>query len=172
MGIIGNLVGGYIGVKLVNGKFKPKFGKKAIISLIILVILFFGFVAFLIYGIKIGNFEYIIMPLLGILALGYIFLISPYFQNSNNYYIEFQNEHVLSGFKLMYKGKLVRVNYIVANDGRIAFADNLNKTKCISYFDGTKMSNFTKYRIINYFSKWLSENNLLSDSVTVSYEGM
>lgn len=46
----------------------------------------------------------------------------------------------------------------------------IKKKDCISYADGTKMSNVVKYKIINYLSMWLKSKNLLSDEVTLSIE--
>ena len=86
-----------------------------------------------------------------------------------NYYIEFQNENSLADFKLSYKGKLVNIQYKIDNNGKIAFINN-SKLSCVSYADGTKMSNFTKYRIINYFTKQLNDNKLLSSEVTSTFE--
>lgn len=166
----GNIVGIIAGIKLVNGKFKPKYGTSAIIAMIIMILLFLGFVAAFIYGIASLNIEFIIMPLFGIFGIGYVLLISPYTQRSKNYYIEFQNENTLAGFRLLYKGKLVNIQYKVDREGKIAFMNNMKKTKCISYADGSKMSGMTKYKIINYFAKWLSTNNLLSNEVTATFE--
>ncbi len=106
----------------------------------------------------------------GTFSVGYILAITPYTQNPNNFYIEFPNENSLAGFRLNYKGKQVAVKYAIDNNGKIAFADNNHKLNCISYADGTNMSNLTKYKIINYFTKWLQENNLLSTNVTTVFE--
>ena len=62
------------------------------------------------------------------------------------------------------------IKYEIDKVGKIKFANNEHKLSCISYADGSKMSNFTKYRIINYFTKWLSEYKLLSDEVTITHE--
>lgn len=55
-------------------------------------------------------------------------------------------------------------------NGKIAFSNNSSKLSCIEYADGTRMSNFVKYKIINYFSKWLNDNNLLSSEITTTFE--
>jgi len=167
---IGNFVGASLGVKLVNGKIRPKFGARAILGVIIAILFFIGFFCSFIYGIMNINFEFIIMSFLGMLGFGYILLVNPYTQKSSNYYIEFQNENSLVGFKLTYKGKLVNIKHKIDNNGKIAFANNESKLSCISYADGTQMNNFVKYKIINYFTKWLSDNNLLSLEVTTTYE--
>lgn len=166
----GNFVGAALGVKLVNGKFKPKFGAVAIIGLIFLILFFIGFIGALVYGLINMNIEFIIMPAIGILAFGYVLLINPYTQKSSNYYIEFQNENSLAGFKLFYKGKLVNILHKIDGNGKIAFANNQSKLSCISYADGSKMSNLVKYKIINYFTRWLHDNNLLSSEVTTTFE--
>lgn len=167
---IENLIVANLGVKLLNGKIKPKYGVISIITVIIMLLFFIFFIFAFIYGLITFNTEFIIMPALGMFGMGYLLLISPYTQNSNHYYIEFQNENTLTGFKLSYKGKLVNIKYIVANDGKIAFANNKSKLDCISYASGEKMSNLVKYRIINYFSKWLNDNHLLSKEVTTTFE--
>lgn len=167
---IGNFVGVALAIKLMNGKIRPKYGARAIIGIIIMVLFFIGFLCAFIYGLININFEFIVMPAIGMIGFGYLLLISPYTQKSSNYYIEFQNENSLAGFKLSYKGKLVNIQHIIDNNGKIAFANNSSKLSCISYADGTQMSNLVKYKIINYFTKWLSDNNLLSSEVTSTFE--
>lgn len=164
------LLGAAIGIKLVNGKIKPKFGFGAILATLILVLFFIGFLCALIYGLITLNSELIVMPAIAVIALGYALLISPFTQRSSNYHIEFPNENSLEGFKLSYKGKLVNIKHKIDKEGKIAFANNSSKTSCVSYADGTPMSNLTKYRIINYFIKWLSDNKLMSSDVTCYYE--
>lgn len=166
----GNFIGIALGMKLVNGKFKPKFGIHGIISVVIMVLFIIAFICTFIYGILNLNFEFIAYSLLGLFGFGYLFLISPYTQSANNYYIEFQSENSLVGFRLYYKGKLVNILHSYDNNGKIAFANNNSKLSCISYADNSKMSNFTKYKIINYFTKWLSDKNLLSSQVTTTLE--
>lgn len=68
-----------IGVKLINGKLKPNFGKLEIIRSIILLLFFIGFLILFVFGIINSNLELIIMPLLGILSCGYILLVLPYY---------------------------------------------------------------------------------------------
>ena len=93
---IGNFVGSELGIKLVNGKIKPKYGVRGIISTIIMTLFFLGFFCAFIYGLININIEYIIMPMVGMYGFGYLLLISPYTQKSSNYYIEFKNEKSLS----------------------------------------------------------------------------
>ena len=167
---IGNFVGAALGIKLVNGKIRPKYSAGAIIGIIIMTLFFIGFFCAFIYGLININFEFIVMPAMGMFGFGYLLLISPYTQKSSNYYIEFQNENSLADFKLSYKGKLVNIQHIIDNNGKIAFANNSSKLSCISYADGTQMSNLVKYKIINYFTQWLNDNNLLSSEVTSTFE--
>ena len=167
---IGNFVGAALGIKLVNGKIRPKYSAGAIIGIIIMTLFFIGFFCAFIYGLININFEFIVMPAIGMFGFCYLLLISPYTQKSSNYYIEFQNENSLADFKLSYKGKLVNIQHIIDNNGKIAFANNSSKLSCISYADGTQMSNLVKYKIINYFTKWLNDNNLLSSEVTSTFE--
>ena len=167
---IGNFVGAALGIKLVNGKFRPKYGVGAIIGIAIMALFFIGFFCAFIYGLISMNLEFIVMSAIGMFGFGYLLLISPYTQKSSNYYIEFQNENSLVGFKLSYKGKLVNIKHKIDNNGKITFANNSSKLNCISYADGTQMSKIVKYKIINYFTKWLNDNNLLSSEVTSTFE--
>ena len=167
---VGNLVGITLGIKLMNGKFKPKYGAGAIVGIIIMVLFLIGFSCAFIYGLINMNVEFIIIPALGIFGFGYLLLVSPYTQKSSNYYIEFQSENSLAGFKLSYKGKLVNIQYKIDSQGKIAFANNGSKLSCISYADGTKMSNLVKYKVINYFAKWLNDNGLISSEITATFE--
>ena len=168
--IAGTAIGTAVRIKLVNGRFRPKYGARAIAGVIVMVLLLIIFFGLFIYGLISANLEFIIMPALGSFAFGYSLLINAYTQKPSNYYIEFQNEHSLANFKLSYKGKLVNIQYKIDDKGKIAFANNRSKLSCISYADGTKMSNFVKYKIMNYFTKWLNDNNLLSLEVTTTLE--
>lgn len=167
---IGNLTGIELGIKALNGRFKPKYTKGAIVCIIIFLLFIVGFILALVYGMINLNLEFIIMPTIGIWAFGYMLLISPYTQRRKNYSIEFEKENTLKNFKLFYKGKLVNIDYKIDEEGKIEFKYNKKKIDCISYSDNSKMSNFEKYKIINYFSKWLSDNNLLSSKVTLTFE--
>lgn len=167
---IGNVVGITLGIKLVNGKFKPKFGKGAIIGIIIMFLLLIASLIGFIYGLLNLDVEFILMCGCGLFGFGYLLLISPYTQNSKNYYIEFESENSLAGFKLSYKNKQVSIQYKIDNNGKIAFSNNNSKLSCISYSDGSKMSNLTKYKIINYFTKWLNDNGLMSNEITSTFE--
>ena len=153
-----------------SGRLKPKFGAKAIIALILMILFFIGMIVALVYGIIIGDFKLIFPGIIGSFAFAYILLISPYTQSSRNYFIEFPDRKKLDGFKLSYKGKPVNVRYRIDDKGKFAWAENLNKLGCLSYADGSKMSNFTKYKVMNYFTRWLHDNDLLSDEVRVSFE--
>lgn len=159
--------------KMLNGKLKPQYDKKkaifAFICFALLFILAIAMVVYEIYTYKTVTLE-LLLCLLAIYSIIYLFLISPYTQNANNYYIEFSSNDSLDNFILKYKGKVVDVKYVIDNEGKIAFEKNLKKTDCISYADGSKMNKFTKHRIANYFSFWLNSNNLLSSSVTFSLE--
>lgn len=168
--IVDDVIIGILGIKLINGKIKPKYGMKPILTIVIMILLILACLVTLVFSILSLNINFILFTIIGLFSMGYLFLISPYTQKSNNYYIEFQNENSLAGFKLYYKQRLINIQYIVDDNGRIAFANNMNKLSCISYNDGSKMSNFTKYRIINYFSKWLNDNKLLSTEVSVTFE--
>lgn len=166
----GNIVGISLGMKLVNSKFKPKYGSSGIVFVIFVPTITLIFLGVLIYGIMNMDIEMIAVPSITIFCLGYIMFISPYFQSSKNYYIKFESEDSLNNFELFYKNKKVNVQYKIAHDGKIAFLKNNNKLECLSYHDGSKMSTFTKYKIINYFTKWLSDNKLLSNEVATTFE--
>lgn len=167
---IGNITGIALGIKLVNGKIKPKFGKGAIIGIIIMFLLLIASLIGFIYGLLSFDFEFIFMCACGLFGFVYLLLISPYTQSSKNYYIEFESENSLDNFKLNYKNKLVAIKYKIDNNGKIAFSNNSSKLSCISYADGSKMSNITKYKIINYFTKWLNDNGLMSNEITSTFE--
>ena len=167
---VGNIVGIILAVKATSGKIKPKFGKKAIIGLsFMLLLLLISFIGF-IYGLLSFNLELLLSCFCCLLCLAYLFLISPYTQNHKNYYIEFASENSLNNFQLYYKNKLVAIKYKIDNNGKIAFSSNDNKLSCVSYADGSKMSNLTKYKIINYFAKWLNDNDLASNEITTTFE--
>ena len=167
---LGRIGGITLGVKLSSGRFKPKYGIGGIVSIIFMVFLIIVTIYLLTIGIINNSLDSIVIPIFGIFSCCYLLMISPYTQRRKNYYIEFQNENLLDGFKLTYKNKLVDIKYKIDQKGKIAFADNNNKLSCISYADGSKMRNITKYKIMNYFGRWLNDNKLLSDEVTTTYE--
>ena len=166
-----NIIGTNIGIKLINGKIKPK--KKSIrtyITIIIFTLLLLAFFIVLLYGLININIEYMFFGSIAVWAISYLLLISAYTQNPNNYYIKVKSENSFEGIELYYKKKRVNLKFLVDQEGKFKWANNKSKLECVSYFDGTKMSNFTKYRIINYFSAWLLENDSLSKDVTVTFE--
>ena len=153
-----------------DGNIKVKRPIFIMVVLFILFICLIGCTILLISGLLSIRIDNVIYGLVGIFAFGYILLISPYIQNSNNYLIRFKSKSSFSDFELFYKNKLVVFNYKIGKDGKFAFSNNDNKLNCVSYAHGSKMSNFVKYRVINYFSVWLENNNLLSSEVTQSFE--
>ena len=167
---VGNVAGIALGIKLINGKIKPKFSKGAIIGVIIMFLLLLASLIGFIYGLLNFDVELIFGGACGLFGFGYLLLISPYTQSSKNYYIEFESENSLNNFKLSYKNKLVAIQYKIDTNGKIAFSNNNSKLSCISYADGSKMSSLTKYKIINYFTKWLNDNGLMSNEITSTFE--
>ena len=168
--MIDDIVGIKLGIKLINGKLKPKYSKGNIIGIVIMFLLFVFSSLGLIYSIFTFNTYIMIMCFCFTFGIGYMLLISPYTQNSNNYYIEFLSQDSLNNFKLFYKNKEVEIKYIIDKEGKFSFADNYNKLDCISYKNKSKMSNLVKYKIINYFAKWLNDNNLMSSEITITFE--
>lgn len=159
-----------LGIQLVNGRIRPKFGPFATF---VKALFFLGSFALFLYLFYVGiveNFEYVIISLVSIAALVYVALITPEFQNPKNYSIKLKDPNSLEGLELYYKEKLVKINYKIDEEGKIAFVDNKNKTKHISYASEEGMSRFEKFKIINFFIKWLHDNNLLSKEVKASFE--
>lgn len=168
--MINNIIGAATGVQLVNGKFRPKYGVIGILSTIFYIIVTIGAIIAFIYGIISLNMEFIVVPGIGTIAMVYLLLVNPYLQRSKNYYIKFQAENTLYNFELYYKNKKVNIAYKIDQEGKFAYLNNNKKLECLSYADGSPMSNITKYKIINYFTKWLSTNHLLSKETTVTFE--
>lgn len=167
------IIGTSIGIKLINGKIKPKkrsIKTSIVITIFILLLIIFSIT--FIYGLSNLNIEYMFFCGIGIWGISYLLLISAYTQNSNNYYIQVKTKDSFEGFELYYKKKKIDLKFSVDNEGKFKWANNNAKLKCISYSDGTKMGNFTKYRIINYFSAWLLENDYLSKEVSVTFESL
>lgn len=133
-------------------------------------LLLIAFLIGFIYGLLYFDIEFIFTFACGLFGLGYLLLINLYTQKSKNYYIKFESENSLNNFKLSYKNKLVNIQYKIDENGKIAFSNNKKKLSCVSYVDGSKMSNLTKYKIINYFTKWLNDNNLMSNEITTTFE--
>lgn len=159
-----------INIKLVSGNIKPKITIVAFIGIFIFFLLLVASLVGFVYGILKFDILFILIGLLGFFSIGYLLAISPFTQRSKNYYCEFKEENSLVGFKLSYKGKQVSIQYRIDGSGKLAYLDNNSKLNCISYLDGTNMSNFTKYKILNYFTRWLKDNNLVSNEVSTSLE--
>jgi len=147
-------------MKLVNGKFAPKCSKK---DLFVNFVLDLGLICvttlFILEVIKLSeaNLSILILSAILIPILDYIILLSPDQQYTENYRIELKSENSIDGFKLFYRKRELTVSYKI-EEGKIIFDDSKNN---FTYKDGTKISYLTKQRIINYFSKWLSQNDLL-----------
>lgn len=168
---IGNFAAAGVAVSLLNGRIKPR--KKGILTylgLIFELVAIIGFSIAFIYGVFTVNIEFIVFGGGAALSFVYLWLISAYTQRSKNYYIKVQNPNSFENIELYYKKKRVNLKYLVDNEGKFKWANNEAKLECVSYYDGTNMSNFTKYRILNYFSAWLLDNDYLSKEVTVSFE--
>lgn len=172
MAIIPDITSSILAVEMLNGRMHPNRINKPskIIAAIFLALVFCGGILLFIVGIIGLDLELILISVIGIIAFVYLFLISPYGQKVSDYNIRFKSRDSLADFTLTYKGKEVAFLYKIDKDGKIMFSDNAHKLNCVSYRDGSKMSNFTKYRIMNFFSKWLMDNKLLSDNVTVTFE--
>ena len=163
------ITGTSLGIKLMNGKIKhKKRSVKTSIVIIIFILLLIIFSITFLYGLINLNIEYMFFCGITIWGISYLLLISAYTQNSNNYYIKVKTDDSFEVFELYYKQKKIALKFFIDNEGKFKWANNNSKLKCISYFDGTKMRNFTKYRIINYFSAWLLENDYLSKDVSVT----
>ena len=88
MGIIETVGGTVVGMSLVNGKIKPKYGISNIIGCIIIFLLDILFAFLLIYcGIINFDLEFIFFPALGVVVCTYFLLIILVLQNPNNFYI-------------------------------------------------------------------------------------
>lgn len=101
----------------------------------------------------------------------YLLSISPYVQNAANYHIEvLKNGDRLEELYVSYKGRDVSVRYTLDETGKFVFADNIHKTNCVSYADGSKMPQRARYCVVNYLAYVLKMNELLSEGTTVSFE--
>ena len=148
-----------------NGKFWPKCSKKSFVKNLILDLSLIAVTILAIYEILSFpdiDLKILIPSIILIPILDYLMLISPYQQYIEKYHIEFVNESKLDGFKLFYKKKELKILYEIDDEGKLLFKEK-NKLNCITYNDGSRMSNLTKRRILNYFTKWLSDNNLISE---------
>ena len=108
------VIGTNIGIKLINGKIKPKkrsFKTSIVLTIFTLLLIIFS-VAFL-YGIINMNIEYIFFCGLTVWGITYLLLISAYTQNSNNYYIKVKAENSFEGFELYYKQRKVELKFDV-----------------------------------------------------------
>lgn len=158
-------IGAGSGIKAANGKVRPKYGIGGVLTVIANILLIIGFCFMFFDGIMNTDIAAIISSAVGIFALGYLLSINAYAQRSDNYSFEFETN---KKFALSYKGKPVLIKHTFDKNGKVMFSDDSNKLNCISYADGSYMSKRTKYKILNYSGRWLSDNNVLSDKVTFS----
>ena len=145
--------------KIITGNLLPKYGTvNKMLTIIGIGLLLVLFVLMLITNLKEFNIIYVIFSLLGLLyACPYYVLISPYFQNKKNYDIKYEDGIL----KVYYKGKEVKLLHGFDEKSGVIYTRENNKLSCLSYLDNSKMSNFTKNRIMNYLNKWLVENNVI-----------
>ena len=100
------ITGTSIGIKLMNGKIKPKKRSvKTSIVIIIFILLLIIFSITFLYGLINLNIEYMFFCGITIWGISYLLLISAYTQNSNNYYIKVKTDDSFEWFELYYKKK-------------------------------------------------------------------
>lgn len=158
-----------------NGRMKVrKMPANAYVAFFIFILIAIAPFLLLISGIVDFGAEYIFMQLLIMVAVIFLFKISPYTQSSKSYYIEFSNENSCIGLKLYYNGKQVVIPYKVDRLGKVIM-DNYESTAkidSIRYIDGTNINTRTQYKITYYFANWLFDNNLLSDDPSGTFKGL
>ncbi len=153
--------------KLVSGEFRPKCSKgNFVINFILDVCLIIVTVLFIKTTLNPQNVDPRLFIGEGILIfiLDYIMLLSPYQQYPRNYKIELSKENSLEDFKLFYKNKPLNIQYELNEEGKFSFKEPKKRLECIEYENNKCMSNLTKRRILNYFTAWLKENELLAET--------
>lgn len=151
-------------VKENNGKFRPKCNQKKFLYNLVLdlcVLCVAGILIFEILKAPNSDTQNLVLSIVLLVILEYMMLISPYQQYPEKYRISFENEDTLSGFRLFYKKKEVKISYELDENGKISFEEG-SLLKNISYADGSVMLNLTKLRVINYFKGWLENNDLIA----------
>lgn len=100
----------------------------------------------------------------GIIAF-VIYIISMTFgQKSSDYKFEFKSNSGLSGMRIFYREKELKLEYRLDKNGKFMWADSKKEANCISYADGSKMNKYIiKYRILNYINVFMEQNGLKSD---------
>lgn len=158
-----------------NGRMKlKKMPANAYVAFFIFILIAIAPFLLLISGIVDFGAEYICIQLLIIVAIIFLFKISPYTQSSKSYYIEFLNDNSCIGLKLYYNGKQVVIPYKVDRFGKVIM-DNYESTAkidSICYIDGTNINTKTQYKITYYFVRWLIDNNLMSDDPSGTFKSL
>ena len=169
MVVLGTMVGIGLGLKNLNGKtlLELKKSKSAKGGIIALVLMYGLGLTCLVIGLIDSVLDMILAGSFLLFCLSYLLYLSPLFQRSKNYTIDFVD---LGNFTLYYKGREVNIKYKLDEEGKFLFLDDSNKHRCISYADGSRMSSTKQYRIMNYFSKWLQDYDLMSKHTTFSLE--
>lgn len=168
-----SLITNYAVVKLMSGKMKPLKTKVIgnIMSWLLIAIMLVVSVYELYYSFIYGDLPNMLLGAFCIYCTGYLFYVFPGMQNPKNYEIHYASETSLKdGFSMYYKGNPVKIRYVLDKKGHFAFADEKNKHKCVSYANGKKMKNATKYRIVNYIATYFMSMGLLSDNTTITFE--
>lgn len=166
MSIVGKGLGVYLGIELINGKLKPKFGKAKYVGLA-----FFGlFVVLGVFLLWLGivngdSVEDILMPIALVASNSYLILISPI--TVKNVFVMIEEDGVV---QVSHKNKEVTVDIVKDSEGKFNFAKPNSKHSCVRYADGSKMSLLNQYRIVNYLADALQTNGLLSEDVKITLE--
>lgn len=162
-----------LAIDFMNGKIHQprKIRKRKVILAITTMVIMALFCACL-YGFVIDSDPTLLLAaaLMGF-SWPYLLSISPYVQNAADYHIwVLKNGDRLEELYVSYKGRDVSVKYALDEKGKFVFADNIRKTDCVSYADGSRMTQRAKYCIVNYLAYVLEMNGLLSEGITVSFE--
>lgn len=162
MNFIEQSLDSYLGVKLVKGELKPRFGL-AQYCVFIVSLLFLVGVSLIALSDK---------SLEGIIAVIVISLVFIHCIFNSSYLVKDVSVFINNGglVRVFYKNREVVVQLAKDDVGRFNFANPDSMYDNVCYADGTKISSSEQRRIIDYLKTVLKSNGLLSNNVCVTTE--
>lgn len=161
-----NLVGVAVGTKLINNKLKPSKSKSSrVFGILFFLVCIVGGIMLGLHSLVVGDYQTVIISVVGVIAFSYGLALAPVCVKDVEVGITKEKDIVVT-----HKGKEVQVDLKKDSKGKYLFANPTKKHLCVRYADNSHISNFNRYRIVNYLASALMDNDLLSDEVKLTLE--
>lgn len=145
---------------IVNNKMRLGIDIGAVISLMIIWLLFLGITGMIVICVMDGNYD-IIPGVISLPAFVFVLLTHPLMQNPGNFEATMP-DGTFRTFKMFYKKKEVIVQHECNDEGKFVMVKSGFQLENFSYADGSEIGYVTSFKISNYLEQWLKSNDLIA----------